>query len=704
MDESTRTDRSIPLDYSQLAFSQEPTQAIRLLAPAGSGKTHSLLWRCMFASQQGSEEGNTRFLVFTFTRAARDELRDRLHSDPAFAGIAPFVEISTLNSWGFRRLKNRSHNLTLVTSKQEKFWCMSHTLQPEWIDRDEIKQAVTDSRRKSKATNLLMDLLDRFKSVGFRHDIHDSLPAFRAHIEWMHENGMGSHWSKIITDLDDIEVIQEDGDDPVRQVFDHFFPFWKGSIERMFSMKTITLEDQKYWASIDLERAIEEKKFTTGVHRYHHILVDEFQDVNPLDLELVKNIATLNKAELCIVGDDDQAIYEWRGATPKFILDPEAYIGYSYKTFILDRNYRSPANIVETSQRLIKHNLNRVDKNVMAVSTEQAHIEVVTQPDLDASIEYVLHEVQRLLAEGETRKIAIISRKRSQIIPYQIVFAGNDMEFYAAEDLQILLSDTFEDMKNMLMLKAQVDVAYPALPDPIEPVLKLCDKVKRYPLKQQDRNTLRNFLQGRRPDCIRQAAALVYEYEGPLKGDNRNRTMSVHFYEQIKEFIDAPDLASAIRALSDNFDGLQKDYGKSLDDIFYADPPFTFLADYAKRYGTNYGWFYDDVQKAISTLARIPPDDGAGGPPANTEWKCPLHLMTALRAKGKEFDVVFVLDCNEGIFPSKFAETPEQVEAERRLFYVAMTRAKKRLLFVVNDTMFGEPAFPSPFLAEAGLI
>ena len=66
---------------------------------------------------------------------------------------------------------------------------MAHTLQPEWIDREEIKQAVTDSRRKTKATNLLMDLIDRFKSVGFRHDIHTTPEAFEDHVWWMREKG-----------------------------------------------------------------------------------------------------------------------------------------------------------------------------------------------------------------------------------------------------------------------------------------------------------------------------------------------------------------------------------------------------------------------------------------------------------------------------------------------------------------------------------
>jgi DNA helicase-2/ATP-dependent DNA helicase PcrA len=85
------------------------------------------------------------------------------------------------------------------------------------------------------------------------------------------------------------------------------------------------------------------------------------------------------------------------------------------------------------------------------------------------------------------------------------------------------------------------------------------------------------------------------------------------------------------------------------------------------------------------------------------EWRLPLHLMTALRAKGKEFDAVIMLDVNQDIWPSKLAETPEQLEQERRVFYVGFTRARQRLILLVTDKLLNKPALPSPYLAEMGL-
>ncbi len=109
------------------------------------------------------------------------------------------------------------------------------------------------------------------------------------------------------------------------------------------------------------------------------------------------------------------------------------------------------------------------------------------------------------------------------------------------------------------------------------------------------------------------------------------------------------------------------------------------------------------MEKAISTLARVPSDDAEDSDKGDPEWKLPLHLMTALRAKGKEFDAVILLDVNQDIWPSKLATTDAQLESERRVFYVAVTRARKRLTMLVNESLLGKPASPSPYLAEMEL-
>ncbi|CAA9892388.1 DNA helicase [Candidatus Methylobacter favarea] len=692
------------LDNTQQAFCLDSDKALRLLAPAGSGKTYSLLWRCLTAIRQATvKEEAARVLIFTFTRVARDELRDRVRTNPTFKALDGSVEVNTLNAWSFRWLKSRVHNPRLVTSSKERVFLIKNNLQPIWQKHPAIKDLLTDSKRKFKAEKGMMDQIDFMKSLGFRHDKHNTPAAFRKHLQWLVEAGLQSHVIAFLDEMQELEITDRKAsyNKVIDQIFDRFMGFWIEAIEHLYQTATLSFEDQKYWTVIHLEKALAEKKFTTGIARYHHILVDEFQDIGPLDLNLLDLVAKINKTQLCIVGDDDQAIYEWRGASPDFILQPNKFISSDYKTHILEVNYRCPKNVVELSQRLIQHNKRRVPKNVTAASTAVAQIDVVSSPAVDTSVDYVLNMVRQLLEDNTIGNVALISRKRSQLIPYQIIFAGSDIPFYAAEDLSILLSSTFDELKQLLVTKAQSTMQTPFAPDPIEGLLKLCDKVKRYPVKKEDRGAIKSFFLAQRPRSLVDALITFYSYTGPLKGDNRGGAMTKEFYGAIRSFLHADSVSAAIEALSLEFDGLQKDYGKSLDDIFYADPPFLYLSAYAERYGDDYAAFYEDVEKAISTLVRTSPEDDESA--GDLSWKRKLHLMTALRTKGKEFDVVVILDCNQDIWPSKLAITDEQQEAERRLFYVAFTRAKKHIVLMVNDQMFQELAIPSPYIEEMGL-
>ena len=147
-------------------------------------------------------------------------------------------------------------------------------------------------------------------------------------------------------------------------------------------------------------------------------MVDEFQDINPVDLFFRSALRERHQATLTLVGDDDQTIFEWRGATPKYILDPGQYIldcgeKLEFQTYVLSRNYRSPSNIVDMSQRLIAHNKERVTKQVVPVNTNYAKIDIVTTDSYDE----VAAMVENDLKDPKMNRVAIISRKKSHLIP-----------------------------------------------------------------------------------------------------------------------------------------------------------------------------------------------------------------------------------------------------------------------------------------------
>lgn len=302
---------------------------------------------------------------------------------------------------------------------------------------------------------------------------------------------------------------------------------------------------------------------------------------------------------------------------------------------------------------------------------------------------------------GGPSRVAIIGRKRSQIIPYQVYFASKEVSFCAAEDLQIFLSDAFDRILELLEIKADAGGSS-ARRRAVQNAMRLCDLAKRYPLSKADRESVHRHLMDAAPRSLATAADALTEYRGKLKGPNTGGSMSSAMADAIRSFVSADTVSEALTALSDNFDGLQADLSKAEDNIFYVDPPFQQLAEFAERYGDDYCQFIEDIKAAKSQLVYIPPYEDSPKANRNREddlWRRPVHLMTAQRAKGKEFDTVVLLDALEKTWPSRYALTKAQLEQERRVFYVAFTRARKRVAILVGD---GTEA-PSRYISELGV-
>ncbi|MBL43720.1 MAG: hypothetical protein CMN71_03085 [Sphingomonadaceae bacterium] len=681
------------LDEFQQDFCQSESDNIRLLAPAGSGKTHSLLHRCQ--QRYTETDGKSRFLIVTFTRAAKDELQARLNSQD-FAPIASSTDVTTLNSWGWRRVRDRHHSPRLITKTTDRSFAVQNSLQPIWSKSKKIEAAF--KKQRFVAGKVILNLMDQVKNLGFDHIKMKDLTDAETHIRALEDVGLGRFLPQIAQELVEIGAIDRD---KAKDAFAVFFPFWKKATKALIDQSIFTLEDQKYVALRDIEEQIADERLPSGGSKYSDILIDEFQDIGPLDLQLIRAIARLHRARIVIVGDDDQAIFEWRGATPNYILLPDKWFGQKFSTYVLEKNYRCPRNIVTASDRLIRNNRHRHVKNVIPVSTEDAEILLIENEDFTDSIDHVVSEVEHFVHRKDIgrERIALVSRKRAQLIPYQIMLAQKDIPFCAAEDLQVFLSEAFDSLVDLLTIRMTADDRRFSR-KVIEDVLRLCSQVKRYPLSKSDQASVRSHLTGAKPRSVIEAIEALEHYRGPLKGENKDGQMSLSFADALREYCESETVSEAVEAISDCFSGLQKDYGKAEEDIFYSDPPFHYLARYADRYNDDFEQFLDDIEAAADTLSNAPSEEDAKNP----VWERPVHLMTALRAKGKEFHTVVILDTNEGIWPSKQAETAEQIEGERRIFYVAMTRAKRRLLFTLSKKIGSSIASPSPFLAESGLL
>ena len=682
-------------DASQRAFCEAPDGHIRLLAPAGCGKTQCLLLRSkhLIDRAPGRPPG---IRIVTFTRAARDELKARL------AGLnLRQVDVTTLNAWGFRRIRDASTSPRLITTKAEYHFAMLNQLQSVWKRQKHkhIRDAITASAwSRATAPRLLMDMIDAFKSLGFDHKRHKDERAFLGHWRSLETQQLQWMMLKQAQQLVRYGVLDEKhlpgprgiSDAGKKQMYNRFFLFWCDATEHLASEATFTIEDQKYHAFQDEQSYVDMGKFLKGAARYEHILVDEFQDVNPLDLALIKAMVERNSAYLTISGDDDQAIFEWRGATPEYIIDPNRFFGYEFSTHLLKTNYRSPANIVQHSQKLIRHNRRRVMKDVKPFNDKQARIDLEGASDVTEALSFVSTLVEDAITKGESpSRVAVVGRKRAQIIPYQVYFASKDIHFSAAEDLQVFLTNAFDQLLDLLEVKSSI-VPRTRI---VETVLKLCDLVKRYPLNKADRDKLKRFLGADRPRSMDAAIERLSHYTGSLKGsESTSATMAT----ALRAFMDEDSVSGTLEVLASEFEGLQYDLGKAEDSIFYTDPPFFYLAQYASTYGSDFDQFIEDIDKARSTLVHIPPfDEEMDNEPLAEK---PVHLMTALRSKGKEFDIVVLLDVVDGIWPNKNAETEAELEGERRVFYVAFTRAKERIVILSDRTRE-----PSRYISELAL-
>lgn len=681
----------IMLDDSQERFCSSSSDHVRLLAPAGSGKTLSLLWRCKSIAEK-SPERNQRFLIFTFTRVARDELQARMNKDESFHEIRKQVRIETLNRWGFNYLRKQVNtSLALKTTNKELFALVKHNLRPIWSRNEKIEKAISGSQRNYVD---LIHVVDALKTSGFRHDSPDLMQDFGAQLDLLEECGLLRYFeANILQPLENMGLVKKDVFFNLEQLTP-FVSFWRDVCIHLWDSAIITLDDQKYWALLALQRKYSETVFPEPI-RYHHIFVDEFQDINPLDLQLVKELVRVNRSTVTIVGDDDQAIFEWRGAVPRFILRPDEFFNTPFETYTLETNYRSPKNILFHSQKLIARNRNRVKKTIRAKINTDAEIIHRYFPCHDDAANFVLDLAREVNRIGTPKGLAILARKKSQLIPLQIMLASEHIPFYAKEDLNVLLSEAFEDLKTILEAVATKHERR-SQQEIVNIFLRCCNKVQAYPLRQGDSKPLYGFLMSTRPRTFMHCLDSFLSYTGRLRGE------PIDFGIPIAKVMEAKTVTEAIQLIEAQMGGLKKHYAKGEDDIFYKDPPFLHLADYARRYAEDFYSFIDDVAAAIASMMYMPEPD-SDSDIIDEGLFSPVHLMTALRAKGKEFHTVIVLDANDGLWPIRFAETEAELEQERRVFYVAITRAQSRLLMLSVEQIAGKRVSLTPYLREMGI-
>ena len=403
--------------------------------------------------------------------------------------------------------------------------------------------------------------------------------------------------------------------------------------------------------------------------KYQYILVDEFQDINRLQYDILRLLAEPEN-NLFIVGDDDQSIYRFRGARPEIMLNFRKDYPQSGQVLLND-NFRSTTQSVEAAGRVIARNKTRFPKNIIARGGDGALVQSLEFPDQQQECAYILREIQNWQARGGSlRQVAVIYRTNTQprvviqkLMEYNLPFRVRDQvpnlfQHWIARDL-------FCYMRLAMGSGLRKDL------------LPVLNRPKRY-LSRECLNDERisweymlNFYKDKRYVCDR-IERLQYDLKmmsrmGPFAAINYIRHV-IGYEEYLKEYAGfrRMNVEDLLEVLSD-------------------------LQESAREYHTYEEWFIY-IEKYTEEMEQLKK--------RQQEVKDGVHLTTMHSSKGLEYEKVFILDAAEGITPYKKAVLEADLEEERRMFYVAMTRAKKELTICWTKKVGSHEKKPSRFLEE----
>ncbi|MGN0300963.1 MAG: ATP-dependent helicase [Lachnospiraceae bacterium] len=397
---------------------------------------------------------------------------------------------------------------------------------------------------------------------------------------------------------------------------------------------------------------------------YKYILIDEYQDINDIQYDCVRMLAG-ERANLWVCGDDDQSIYGFRGANPKIMLGFTD--DYPNATVVkLTDNYRSSKRIVEAAGRVIAENQNRFNKDIRGMGAEGIPVELIHTKDEEEEDGRILGIIKN--SDKPYTDYAILLRTNILATRFAELLRRNDIP-YSIKDSVVnpFMNPYFYDCLSYLRLRESI-VSQSAFS--IRDLLRILNKPSRY-LRSDLINTGAHSL-----DEVIEKLRGNLMYSQPLKV-LRSQLMSM-------ERMDMYESINFIRK-GIGYDNYMKLKLMNKDRFFEYMENMNWIQDMAKS--------CEDLKELVHLSEHY--EDILGENNDSTEG---VHLMTYHGSKGLEFDTVILPRINEGVVPGTRSRDAESIEEERRMFYVAMTRAKNRLVISFKTGTRIKPALPSRFI------
>ena len=598
---------------------------VLILAGAGSGKTSVLTTKIAYLIEEKCVNPKN-ILAITFTNKAAREMKERIIK--MVGSKAYDMQISTFHSFGLRIIKENyerlgyEKNFTIIDS-DDSLTLIKKIMKELNIDTTRCNPKFIKNNISSCKNEMMTP--SRYKSLAVDEVGETTYKVYEKYQEALKRNNS--------LDFDDLLTM------PVM----------------LFN---------KYKDVLDSYQEL-----------FKYVFIDEYQDTNEAQYTLSKMISAKYK-NICVVGDEAQSIYSWRGANYKNILNFEKDYKDA-KVILLEQNYRSTKMILNAANSVIKNNINKKDKNLWTLNEEGEKIKYVKANDEKDEASYVTKEIKELKNKGvNLDDIAVLYRTNAQSrtieegflnsnIPYRIVGA---FAFYSRKEIKDLLAY----LKLIYNTKDDISLL----------------RIINYPKRGIGSKTVDNL-------------SMESVLNGTSIFDTIKSGKELEFKKQIEEMIDLSNNLSLTETIDMvlNKSGIKKELES--ERTLEADIRLENLNEFksiSKTFEEESGIasleeFLNEVS-LVSDVNEQKNDDTSK-----------VTLMTIHAVKGLEFDYVFVIGMEENIFPhvnSSFEE--EGLEEERRLCYVAITRAKKKLylLNALRRTIFGKTSvnMPSRFISE----
>ncbi len=596
---------------------------ILILAGAGAGKTKTLTHRILNLVKEGVLPQN--ILAITFTNKAAKEMRDRVGKLLADDIGKPFV--STFHSLGVKILRDNSHLLGITKT---------------------------------------FNIYDRNDSISLVKKILKEIGEGESGVEPKTVLSIISREKGSMTTASEFESQSNHS-----YITEIVAKVWTKYQETLKKEKAYDFDDLLLEPTLLLKRNPEVRKKYQDL--WHHVHIDEYQDTNGVQYEMARCIIG-EKNNVCVVGDIDQNIYSWRGATIKNILNFEKDFPGS-EMVVLEQNYRSTGNILKAANAIIEKNINRRDKKLFTENPDGEKIKTYNAFDgLDES-RFIADEIRELINKGiDPNEIAILYRANFQSrileesllrksLPYQVL----GTKFFDRKEVKDILC----------FLRASFN------PDDLTSL----SRVINVPARGIGKVTFLKIAEGNEHELTGKVAEKVADFRSMLGRIKKHAQVSKPS-ETIKMIIKSTGVEDSLK--KDGEDGMER-----IENIKE-------LASLAQKYD------HLDPEEGIEKLleeAALATDQDEIETESDIKKKNGVKLMTIHSSKGLEFDYVFITGLEQGLFPSERKDSKkDDEEEERRLFYVALTRARQKvfLSYAGIRTIFGSQQVntPSEFLSD----